>query len=244
MKTSIDSLIITAALTLSTILVFASAVSANPTEQDDTNRVVPSTSVHSKIEASPGRSFFVNGLIIGSVFYEDDNNRLTSRDSRSLLSPGLGFRGGAVIENRYLLGGLFQANWRSTQTVLDSYGGDDKWGAVSNFYIGPEFRYLFDFGLYAGASTGLSLTLADNHLNDGDDGPECSSLDCVEEYMEENDDHMSLGFGIRGVIGYEQRFHRNFAVNAEIYVGWSLSEDEDERSMSLPTYGLGFGVSI
>ncbi len=186
--------------------------------------------------------YYVNPMVVGAVLYEDGDNRVTSHDAQSLLGAGLAVRGGVVIEDRHLFGLLFQGYWRSTQAVLDQWEGDRHWGAVSTYYLGPEYRYFTDTGIYFGVSSGLAFTFADDHV--GEDSPNCSSWDCLDNHLERSDDHAALGVGFRGTIGYEYRFSRNLAINAEAFAGWLVGDDENEETLSTPMYGVAIGLGI
>ncbi|MCP4601219.1 MAG: hypothetical protein GY847_11960 [Proteobacteria bacterium] len=221
------------------MLSMASVVSAD--EQATSNEA--STALSTKAEVGERPPFYVNFMLSGAMLHEDSDNRLTSYDSSGLITPGLALRAGGVVKKDHLIGGIFQANWRATQKVLDNVGGDNEWGEVANFYVGPEYRYQTQFGLYAGASLGFVYTLADNSF-DGDDEPDCSSYDCLEDHMERSDDQGVPGVGARAVVGWEYRFKRTLAINVEAFGGFFHGENEDDENMTTPTYGLALGVGI
>ena len=203
----------------------------------------PSTGLEARAEASPRPSFYINFMLAGAMMHEDGDNRLTSYDSKAMGTPGLAIRGGGVANKNHLIGGIFQANWRATKKVLDSVGGDDEWGEIASFYMGPEYRYQLSSGLYAGASIGFVYTLADNSF-DNDDEPDCSSAECLEDYMERSDDQGVPGFGARAVVGWEYRFKRTLALNIEAFGGIFHGRDEDEQTMTTPTYGVAVGIGM
>jgi hypothetical protein len=194
-------------------------------------------------EASERPPAYFNFMVTGSMVHEDPGNRLTLRDRRGFATPGIALRAGGVVGQRHLVGLFFQGNWRSTRTVVDSVGDDRKWGAISSWYVGPEYRFITDFGLYAGASLGFAYTFADNHVGGGG-SPDCNRFSCLAEHMRRTDDQGIPGVGVRAVLGYEYRFRRNLALNVEAFGGVLHGEDEDDAAMTLPTYGLALGVGF
>ncbi len=203
-------------------------------------------SVTLKTEAKPGKRppFYINFMLQGSMLHEDSDNRLTSRDSNGMATPGFLLRTGGVVKEQHLIGALFNANWRSTQLVLDNEGGDDDWGAVSNYFLGAEYRYQTKFGLYTGAAVGFTYIFGDNKVGGGNDEPDCSTVGCYREHMERSDDQGVPGVGVRAVVGYEYRIKRHLALNVEAFVGVSHGENEHEKNMTTPTYGLAFGIGM
>ena len=134
-------------------------------------------------------------------------------------------------------------SWRSSQKILDSRGGDDEWGSVTTLYVGPEYRYVTDLGIYFGASAGVATLFADNSTT-SEEAPGCSSFYCAEAHLQNTDDRGAVGFGLRGTVGYEHRFHKYFALNVEAFAGGMFGEDEYGQSMNNATYGLALGVGI
>jgi len=227
------------------VLFLAATAYLTPAAGDDTKAQKDQTeqpAVSIQVDPAERPPFYVNGMVLGGMFHEDDDNRMTSRDSSALMGAGLAFRGGWIIDDRHFIGGLFQGYWRSTRTVLDEQGGDNYWGAVSTYYIGPEYRFATRAGLYFGASVGAAMALAINEFDTGE-GPDCNSVDCVEDHLRETDNHWSFGFGLRGTIGYEYRLRRNLGLNIEAFGGLLQGRDEDDHSMTTPTWGLALGVS-
>jgi hypothetical protein len=196
-------------------------------------------------EAKFRPNFYVNGMVFGASLSEDGDNRLTSRGGKDLEGSGLILRTGGVIKDQHLLGVLFQGYWRGTDSVLDSAGGDDKLGMVHAYHIGPEYRYQTSFGLYFGGSLGLGMNFADNDMSDdGGDEPGCNSASCFEDYLDRNNDHLAVGVGLVGVIGYEFRPTKYFALNAEAFVTHISAMDENERSMDTTIAGFAIGIGI
>jgi hypothetical protein len=239
MKNSKTTPIVTVILFLAATVHFTPAVSADTKSEKD-ERNAPTISI--QVEPTERPSFFINGMTLGAMMVEDDDNRMTSRDSSALMGAGLAFRGGWRVDDRHFIGGLFQGYWRSTRTVLDEQGGDNQWGAVSTYYLGPEYRFLTQAGIYFGASAGVAAGLA---LNDFEkkDGPDCNSVDCVDDHMQETDNRWSLGYGFRGTVGYEYRLRSNLGLNIEAFGGLNQGRDENDDTMTSPTFGLAIGVS-
>ena len=194
-------------------------------------------------EASERPPVYFNFMLTGAMVHEDPDNRMTHRDRKSFVTPGAAVRLGGVIARHHLLGGIFQVDWRSTRTVLDREGDDRKWGAISSYYLGPEYRYLTRFGLYAGASLGFAYTLVDDHVGGGG-SPDCTWYSCVARHMRETDDQGIPGVGVRAVVGYELRVRRHLAVNFEAFGGVLHGDDEHDVAMTTPTYGLAVGVGF
>ena len=161
MKTAKQTKTLAAAVIAIAILSVATTAGADETNESK-------TTVKARAEVGERPPFYFNFMLAGSAIHEDSDARLTSYDRTGLFHLGLALRMGGVVNDNHLIGGIFQGNWRSTEKVLDSQGGDNEWGAVSNWYLGPEYRYQFDFGLYAGASVGFSYIFADNDINGGE----------------------------------------------------------------------------
>jgi hypothetical protein len=188
-------------------------------------------------------SVYLNFMLQGAMVHEDRDNRLTHHERPSFVTPGGALRLGGVIARHHLLGAIFQVDWRSTRNVLDSEGGNRKWGAVSNYFLGPEYRYITRFGLYGGAALGFAYTLADDDVGGGG-SPDCTAYSCVARHMRETDDQGIPGVGVRAVLGYELRVRRTLAVNFEAFGGVLHGDDEDDVAMTTPTYGLAVGVGF
>ncbi len=225
------------AVTLMAITLLTMTQTAGASEQ------VSAVTVEKNAEVGKRPPFYVNFMLLGAMLHEDSDNRLTSRDANGMATPGFALRLGGVVKENHLVGALFQANWRSTQKVLDSNGGDDDWGAVSNFFIGPEYRYQTDFGLYGGAALGFSYIFGDNNVG-SNDKPDCSSIECYQDHMEQSDDQGVPGVGARAVVGYEYRIKRHLALNVEAFASVLHGENEHEKNMTTPTYGLAFGIGM
>ncbi len=233
MRIIVSSAICTAIITLFT-----------PLAQADEGAMVNTSR---QVTIAQRKPVYFNAMLSGSMLHEDRDNRLTSYDNTGLLTPGLRLRAGGVIQKHHLVGGNLQANWRSTQSVLDSETevDDNQWGAVSNYFMGPEYRYLTDYGLYVGATVGFSAILADDQVGGGgDDEPDCSTANCLDTHLEQTDDHASFGVAVMGTVGYEYRIKRYLSVNVEAFVGVLHGEDEYDENMTNATYGMALGVGI
>jgi hypothetical protein len=215
----------------------AEAAAPDPTSQDARSHEDPPT------RAAERPRVFFNFMLVGSMVHEDPHNRVTHRRRSAFATPGAALRVGGVVARHHLVGAILQVDWRSTQMVLDSRGNDRRWGAISSYYIGPEYRYITSFGLYAGASLGFAYTLVDNDVGGGG-SPACSSYACVASHMRRTDDQGIPGVGARAVLGYELRVRRSLAVNFEAFGGVLHGDDEDHVAMTTPTYGLAVGVGF
>ncbi|MDJ0766695.1 MAG: outer membrane beta-barrel protein [Myxococcota bacterium] len=243
MRHSIPSILFVAFLMAAILFSFAVSARSEEARPEDGDLRAPVTEVSADVQSSDRPPVYFTAMLLGAMMHEDSDNRLTSHDGTALVTPGLALRVGGTIDNRHFIGGRFQGTWRSTQDVRDSVGGDNEWGAVSSYYLGPEYRYAMPFGLYFGASAGFSFIFADNDVGSGE-SPECNTMACVDAYLEKTDDHASFGVGMFGTVGYEYRLKRNFAVTAEAFVGLLQGEDENNINMTNATYGLAVGVGI
>lgn len=238
MKNQRMTVIVSSAICATIITLFA------PLARADEGATVTSSR---QITTAQRRPVYFNAMLSGATLHEDRDNRLTSLDDTGLLTPGLKLRAGGIINGHHLVGGTLQANWRSTRSVLDSETGvdDNQWGAVSNYILGPEYRYLTDYGLYVGGTVGFSAVLADDQVGGGgDDEPDCSTANCLDTHLEQTDDHASFGVAVMGTVGYEYRIKRYLSVSVEAYVGVLHGEDEYDENMINATYGMAFGVGI
>jgi hypothetical protein len=204
---------------------------------------VPAVAAAAEPEATDRPPVYFNFMLAGSMVHEDPDNRVTHRERNAFATPGGVLRLGGVLGRHHLLGAILQVNWRSTRQVLDHAGNDRRWGAISSYFLGPEYRYLTRFGLYAGGSLGFAYTLVDDDVGGGG-SPDCSWYSCVARHMRETDDQGIPGVGVRAVVGYELRVRRNLAVNFEGFGGVLHGEDEDDVRMTIPTYGLAVGVGF
>ena len=193
---------------------------------------------------------YLNVMIAGGGFVEDDTNRLTTRDSNTLQGIGGILRVGGVLNEHSLLGARLQSFYRPTKMIrwaLPLASSEQQlvqsgWGQVYYGYLGPEYTYLTRFGLYASGSLGLATTLA------GDDAAGCSPgfLGCGwgEDIDNGGYNRGSIGFGAMASLGYEWRIHRWFAMNAELFLGYYHGVDQDERDMDTGLFGLAAGIGF
>ncbi len=241
MKNSVISIAFASIMIGAIVFVFVESVNAG-TNPEQKSTVAP-MELSTVVQTGQRPKVFFNTLLTGGFLHEDENNRFTDREYTGLLTPGLVLRVGGVIQNHHLLGVRFHGTWRSTQAVLDSEGGDNAWGAVSSYYIGPSYRYQTQSGFYFGLSSGVSFVLVDNRVGDGE-GPECDADWCVEEHFRNSDDSGFIGLSVMGTIGYEHRINRYFSLTVEGYWGAHMGQDENDRETSIGYYGIGFGIGI
>ena len=177
---------------------------------------------------------YVNTMMTAGAYGEDGSNRLTTRDSKILEGVGGVFRVGAVLDEHHRLGGRLQSFFRPTKKILrdtaDTTTND--WGAVTFGYIGPEYIYATDFGLYAGASIGFGFAMSTKKLDSHDD------------HKNDNIERGSAGGAGILSLGYEWRANKWFAMNAEIYGGLYHGIDDNDKSMNGGLFGVGMGVGF
>jgi hypothetical protein len=173
-------------------------------------------------------------LSVGA-FTEDGNNRLTTRDSKVLEGFGGVLRLGGVIGEHHRVGARMQSFVRPTKKVLldppAATNTNSDWGAVSLGYIGPEYIYTSDMGLYAGGSIGVAGAMSSSKI----------------EKDNNDDNHTERGSaGIAGIVslGYEWRANKWFAMNAEVFGGLYHGIDDNENSMDGALFGLGLGMGF
>lgn len=178
---------------------------------------------------------YVNLMFSAGMFREDGSNRLTTRDSKLLEGFGGVFRIGAVLSEHHRLGARMQSFMRPTKKVLmDPPAASDtnsEWGAVSFGYIGPEYLYATDFGVYAGGSLGVAGAMSHSKFDDDHD----------------DDRHVEKGSaGVAGIasLGYEWRANKWFAMNAELFGGLYHGIDDNENSMNGALFGFGAGLGF
>ena len=181
---------------------------------------------------------YVIMMMTAGAYGEDGSNRLTTRDSKILEGVGGVLRIGAVLDRHHRLGGRLQSFVRPTKKVLldasstSTSTTTNEWGAVTFGFVGPEYLYTTDFGLYAGGSIGIGGAMSTKKLDDqGDD----------------KKDHIERGSaGAAGIlsVGYEWRANKWFAMNAEIYGGLYRGIDDNENGMNGGLFGMGMGVGF
>jgi hypothetical protein len=140
-----------------------------------------------------------------------------------------------VLGKHHRLGARMQSLVRPTKKVLldppATTGSNSEWGAVSLGYVGPEYLYTSDLGLYAGGSLGIAGVMSTSKVDrDHDD-----------------DKHIERGSaGVAGIasLGYEWRANKWFALNAEVFGGLYHGIDDDENAMNGALFGLGVGMGF
>jgi hypothetical protein len=179
---------------------------------------------------------YFNMMFSAGAFTEDGSNRLTTRDSKVLEGFGGVLRLGAVLGEHHRLGARLQSFVRPTKKVLldppATTTTNDDWGAVTFGYVGPEYLYTTDLGLYVGGSLGVAGAMSSRKF---------------EKNGEHESDHLERGSaGIAGIVslGYEWRANKWFAMNAEVFGGLYHGIDDNENSMNDGLFGLSAGLGF
>jgi hypothetical protein len=179
---------------------------------------------------------YVNVMMLGGFFVEDSDNRLTIRDSRTLEGIGGVFRLGAVIDTQNRIGVRLQTFVRPTKKILRTEPlapGASEWGSANYLHAGPEYLYTCPKGFYAGGSLGLGMAMTAKTLDDHHEDEDFDNLE-----------HAAAGFSGILSVGYEWRFSKWFALNAEAYGGLFRGVDDDEKGMTNVHFGLGMGAGF
>jgi hypothetical protein len=179
---------------------------------------------------------YVNMMLSVGALREDGGNRLTTRDSKLLEGFGGTFRVGAVLGKHHRIGARMQSFVRPTKKVLRDPPADstttEEWGAVTFGYIGPEYLYSTDLGLYLGGSIGVAGAVSSTKVDKGDD------------HDREHTERGSAGAAGLLSVGYEWRANKWFAMNAEVFGGLYHGIDDNENSMNGALFGLGLGMGF
>jgi hypothetical protein len=181
---------------------------------------------------------YVNLMLSVGALGEDGSNRLTTRDSKILEGFGGTLRLGAVLDEHHRLGARLQSFVRPTKKILQDSSStpattSNEWGAVSFGYVGPEYLYTTDLGLYAGASVGFGFAMSSRDINNKND--------------DDKTNHIERGSaGAAGFLslGYEWRASKWFAVNAEIYGGLYRGVDDNDNGMNGSLFGFAMGAGF
>ena len=176
-------------------------------------------------------------MFLAGALAEDGDNRLTVRDSKLLEGAGGLFRLGAVIDRHHRIGGRLQSFVRPTRKVaLDPSSttpANNEWGAVTFFYVGPEYLYTSDLGIYGGASLGIGGAMSARDVENQDSTKDEDGLE-------------KASGGLAGMLslGYEWRANKWFALNVESYGGLYHGVDDNENGINGGIFGLGMGVGF
>jgi hypothetical protein len=179
---------------------------------------------------------YANLMIGVGGYVEDGDNRLTTRDSKLLEGFGGIFRVGAVLDEHSRIGARMQWFARPTKKVLAdppvATTTDQPWGAVTFGYVGPEYLYFTDFGLYGAASVGVGAAMSTRHID--------------HESSDKDDDIERGSAGAAGMlsVGYEWRTSKWFALNAEAFAGLYHGIDDDDNSMNGALFGVAMGAGF
>lgn len=209
----------------------------------------PSRTVDTSLEPVKGwrrgrhAPIYVGALLLGEGFVEDGQMRLTGRETRTLEGVGGLLRAGAVLGEHSRLGVRLQTFSRPTKTVLNEDGSrpsPQRWGGVQFGYIGPEYLYVTDSGVYFAGSVGIAGVVSTREAD-------CTTnwRACEDDGDHQTDVQRGTGGGAAlASIGYEWRLHKWFAINAEAFGGVYGGLDEDEQTMNGTIFGIGVGAGF
>jgi hypothetical protein len=184
---------------------------------------------------------YVRLMLGAGILGEDGNNRLTTRDSKSLEGVTGILHIGATLSEHSRIGARLQSFVRPTKKLVydtpPADGSTDKWGAVSFGYVGPEYIYTTDFGLYVGGSVGFAVAGSSREIDDGNSNTK----------HDDHHDQIERGAGGLGAmlsLGYEWRVSKWFAMNAEIFGGGYSAIDDNDDSMRGGIFGFAMGAGF
>lgn len=175
-------------------------------------------------------------LMLGAgVLGEDRDNRLTTRDSKALEGVSGLLHVGAVLSEHHRLGARLQSFVRPTKKLVydtpPADGNTDKWGAVSFGYVGPEYLYTTNFGLYFGGSVGFAAAASNREIENSN-------------HKHDHIERGAAGVGCLLSLGYEWRLSKWFAMSAEIYAGGYSAVDDDDHKMKGGISGFAMGAGF
>jgi hypothetical protein len=182
-------------------------------------------------------------MLLGEGLGEDSSYRLTTNSGRLAGFGGM-MRIGARLNPHTKLGVRMQSFFRPTKKViLDPAPATPtaaKWGAVQMGFIGPEYIYTFDSGLYLAGSLGVAGIASIDTLGCGSDG--LGSCNDGENHGDVQ--RGTLGGAGMASVGYEWRAGKWFAVNAELFLGLYRGLNDNEQSMTSSIVGVGLGMGF
>ncbi|NOZ86069.1 MAG: hypothetical protein GXP49_07365 [Deltaproteobacteria bacterium] len=198
------------------------------------------------IRAKRGRpAFYLNWMITGAVLGEDEGNKFTDRKSNALAGIGLTFRGGAIIDNRHMIGGRLQTFIHLTKAILDKYEPDYKLGSIFQITMGPEYRYRTPFNLTFGFCLGLGITAIDNDINGSNSSEPDVDIWIGDEHYNESDNNRSVvSLAALAELGYEFRFGYWFGLQLELFGGLYHGFDNDARQVNNLIIGTSVGIGF
>jgi hypothetical protein len=186
---------------------------------------------------------YVSLMLGAGILGEDGNNRLTTRDSKALEGVTGILHIGATLSEHSRIGARLQSFVRPTKKLVydtpPADGNTDKWGAVSFGYVGPEYIYTTDFGLYFGGSVGLAAAGSNRDIDDDHDSS-------TNRHGDHHDNFERAAGGLGGILslGYEWRVSKWFAMNAELFGGGYSAIDDNDDSMKGGLFGFAMGAGF
>jgi hypothetical protein len=175
-------------------------------------------------------------LMLGAgVLGEDRDNRLTTRDSKALEGVTGILHVGATLTEHSRVGARLQSFVRPTKKLVydtpPADGSTDKWGAVTFGFVGPEYLYTTNFGLYFGGSVGFAAAASNRDVEDS-------------KHKHDHIERGAAGVGCVLSLGYEWRMSKWFAMNAEIFAGGYSAVDDNDDSMKGGISGFAMGAGF
>ena len=195
------------------------------------------------VEAQAPLPFYVDIMVLGGVLIEDEENRLTKHDSKTLEGFGAVLRTGAVLDH-HLIGVHLEAFARPTHEVI---GNDDPelFGIVGQATVGAEYRYLTDIGFYFGGVLGAGVASTHDRFEESPCG-QTKGKTCLQWIESESAGHtrMVWGTSAKAVVGYQLRFNPWFTMSVEAYGSYFRGLDDAEDPMTLQSGGVAFGLGM
>ena len=188
---------------------------------------------------------YVGVMLLGEGFVEDTHRRLTTRKTPTLEGIGGLLRAGAVLDLHNRVGVRMQSFFRPTKRVIRDQtsvveSGTNDWGSVEFGYIGPEYLYITDAGIYVAGSLGVGGVMSQSSMDPGDDCTDCR----VHRHHDTDIERGSVGGGAMASVGYEWRSSKWLALHLEAFGGVYHGLDDNERVMNNALFGLGMGLGF
>ncbi len=189
---------------------------------------------------------YADVLVLGELYQEDSDYRLTTRKTRGLEGAGGLFRIGATLNPNLRLGLRVQSFMRPTKKVLRQPAaepGHAPWGSVQFGYAGPEVLFVSESGWYAAGSLGVAGSSSVSDLGCDDDMGHCDN-DNEGRHHDDDIERGSLGAGAMVSVGYEWRLYKWFSLSAELFGGGYGGFAKNEKGTGGAVAGLGMGLGF